>query len=509
MLHPIEVRLIQSDSSDICTQDTMLSLGCVFHHYYPYLTSDPNEILQRQRLFTDLLENEEILAILRYFREQLSALYDLATQVGNFENMENEEILYSIKELLIFTQTIDTLNERYSLLAKEPSSKRLEALFTEINHLSNDPQYTSIREWLSRYAKSLQSLESITLGVNLDAQLNAKEVGIISFNDKPFVTAKGIDGFLKSYKGEDGFSCICTLGIKELGLTERNAISINREFYLAINQSLKRSARNIKKLLNDTLQKTIRSFIALKDEITFLIECTDYCKKQLKGKLPLCFPEIGQEIEIHRLYNPQLLGVCSAKDIVPNSFCPHRNERVFILTGPNSGGKTNFIKSLGLTYLFFQLGLPVTAKQAKLKPLNRIVTHFVEKSYKQSEGRLANEAARLRENIYNITENTLFLLDETFSGTNSYDAGIFSEALVKYLCKLPNCYTIYITHILELNDRIQHLKNEGSYYSISLLAAGIQNGKRSYEIVPYNKELSLRGFAKDIILENGLGFLFE
>ena len=72
MLHPIEVRLIQPDSSDICTQDTMLSLGCVFYHYYPYLTSDPNEILQRQRLFTDLLENAEILAILRYFREQLT-----------------------------------------------------------------------------------------------------------------------------------------------------------------------------------------------------------------------------------------------------------------------------------------------------------------------------------------------------------------------------------------------------------------------------------------------------
>lgn len=509
MLKPIEQHLIYAEKHDICKEETMIELGFPLYRYHRFLTDDTEEIVMRQQLFENVFQNKMLFELLCYLHEQCTVMSELIKSHGSFDSNENEEILYSMKELLVFTETVDTISMRYDEIKDSVTSRRLQGFFSELYALSFQEQYRSVKGWLSEYATSLKNLQSITLGVNLDAQFNAKEVGIVAFHDKPFISASGIGRFLRAQKPIDEFSCIATLGIKESGLTEKKAIAINSEFYTAINNTIKRSAKNIKKILHDTVQKTITSLVGLREELKFIIDCTNYHQKQLEGKLPCCFPRLSNTTKIEMLYNPLLLGVCSAKDIVPNNFSPSANERIFLLTGPNSGGKTSFIKSLGLAWLSFQLGLPIPARKAEMKPIRRIVTHFVKQSNKQSEGRLANESARLRDSIENLTENSLFLLDETFSGTNSYDAVIFSEALIRYLARLPNCYTVYITHLLELNERLLRLKNEDRYRNIKLLSAGISRGKRSYEIVPYHENISLSGFAKDVLLENGLGFLFE
>ncbi len=509
MLSVMEQRLICTQDHVICNEDTMIELGFPLYRYHRFLTDDPEEIVMRQRLFENVFSNEKLFELICYLQEQCSVLSELIKNHGSFDSNANEEILYSIKELLVFTETIDTVSLQYAEIKNSVSSERLQDFFSRLCALSLTEQFVTVKQWLTEYAHSLKNLQSITLGVNLDAQFNAKEVGIVAFHDRPFISASGIGRFLRAQKPDDPFSCIATLGIKEAGLTEKNAVAINGEFYCAINKTIKRQAKNIKKILHDTVQRTIASLVGFREELKFIIDCTNHHHKQSQSGLPFCFPRLSGITNIEMLYNPLLLGVCSAKDIVPNSFCPSRNDRVFLLTGPNSGGKTSFIKSLGLAFLSFQLGLPITAKRAEMKPIRRIVTHFVKRSNKQSEGRLANESARLRESIEMLTEHSLFLLDETFSGTNSYDAVIFSEALIRYLARLSSCYTVYITHLLELNDRLQRLKSENKYCNIKLLSAGISKGKRSYEIVPYHENVSLSGFAKDVLLENGLGFLFE
>ncbi len=509
MLKPIKQHLIFAQNLDICKEETMIALGFPLYRYHRYLTDQPEEILMRQQLFENVFSNKTIFELLCYLHEQCTVLSELIKSHGSFDSNENEEILYSIKELIVFTETVDTISIQYTKMKNNITSRRLEGFLSELYDLSFQEQYCTVKRWLSEYAGTLKNLQSITLGVNLDAQFNAKEVGIVAFHDSPFISESGVGRFLRAQKPTDPFACIATLGIKELGLTEKKALAINSEFYSAINNTIKRSAKNIKKILHDTVQKTIASLVGFREELKFIIDCTNYHQKQLADKLPCCFPHLSDKIKIEKLYNPLLLGVCSAREIVPNNFSPSDNERVFLLTGPNSGGKTSFIKSLGLAWLSFQLGLPITARGAEMKPIRRIVTHFVERGNKQSEGRLANESARLRNSIEDLTENSLFLLDETFSGTNSYDAVIFSEALIRYLAGLPNCYTVYITHLLELNDRLWRLRTEDRYRNIMLLAAGISKGKRSYEIVPYHENICLSGFAKDVLLENGLGFLFD
>ncbi|MBQ8511327.1 MAG: hypothetical protein IJ497_01820, partial [Clostridia bacterium] len=155
--------------------------------------------------------------------------------------------------------------------------------------------------------------------------------------------------------------------------------------------------------------------------------------------------------------------------------------------------------------LMFQLGLPVCARSAKMKPYEKILTHFVMTTQKQSESRLVNETVRMKESLEQVTKNTLLLLDETFSSTSAYDAMFLAEALIKYLSRM-GCSTVYVTHLHELAGRIRAMdENSG----VGMLTAKVADGKRTYEIVPHDGEENTSSMARDIVINSGLGFLFE
>ena len=127
---------------------------------------------------------------------------------------------------------------------------------------------------------------------------------------------------------------------------------------------------------------------------------------------------------------------CPFRQNVPSSVRFTQSERIYILTGPNSGGKTVYLNAIGHGQLMFQMGLPVCAGAARMKPYEKILVHFVMTSQKQSESRLVNETVRLKESLEQVTENTLLLLDETFSSTSAYDAMLLAEALSRYLSRI-------------------------------------------------------------------------
>lgn len=213
----------------------------------------------------------------------------------------------------------------------------------------------------------------------------------------------------------------------------------------------------------------------------------------------------SDETSIAKLYNPLLAEKCRMRDIVPSAVKFGENERIYILTGPNSGGKTVYITAVGLAQIMFQLGLPVCALSAEIKPYRKILTHFIMPTVKQSESRLVNETLRMKESLEQVTESTLILLDETFSSTSAYDAMLLAEALIKYLAKI-GCSAVYVTHLLDLNDKVRELTDDSG---IRMLCAAVENGKRTYEIVPHKGEESVSSMAREIAENSGLGFLFD
>ena len=87
-----------------------------------------------------------------------------------------------------------------------------------------------------------------------------------------------------------------------------------------------------------------------------------------------------------------------AKDLVPNDVNFNKNVRIFILAGPNRGGKTVYTEAVGLAQVLFQAGVYIPCQHAKISPVDSIYVHFPVDEYQTVEyGRLGEESKRLKE----------------------------------------------------------------------------------------------------------------
>ena len=248
----------------------------------------------------------------------------------------------------------------------------------------------------------------------------------------------------------------------------------------------------------------VLNVLEAKEDIAFILHAARYVQSLRAAKLPMVFPEIGKTTEIRGLINPNLLDKCKLPAIVANDVRLDDAHRIYVLTGPNSGGKSVYLNSIGIAQVMFQLGLPVAAESAVMQPFNAIATMFVREIVRSTESRLVNEVVRLRETLEKIDGASLLLMDETFSSTSAYDGVFLAEALIQHLLKL-GCAAFYVTHLHELAERLPKL---GADLPLHLLTAHNDGGRRTYRIVPYDGRPVESSLARDIVMENGLGFLF-
>lgn len=485
----------------VISREILDSLHYPLHDCETYLTSSPEEIAARQRIFRDFLGNA---AFSVAFAEACGHLDDLAELLRNLGVSDSaEELLYALVELLTFTDAVDAMDAAYSA-AGHLSSERLIEFFDTIRRLKEDEEYRALSKWLSELNDNLRSIRSLTLGVNLDAQLNIREVGIVSINDKPFVYGNRLDKMMREEQPPEEYNCLTVVGIQEVkNLLQSSKMVVNTEFYSSMNVLYRGALKNLQKKVFTSVQSAMRELASMRDEFHFLLRAVKIIGQQKEQGFRPVFPEIAAETAVDSLYNPLLTDKCSIRNIVPSECRFTADEKIFILTGPNSGGKSVYITSIGTAQITFQLGLPVCASgNVKMKPYRKLVAHFIEATKGGTESRLANESQRLQKSLKGIDYDTLLLLDETFSSTSAYDALVLSESLMRYLAKI-GCDAVYVTHLHELPSRVAGLP------ALCHITPEVKAGRRTYRIIPYCEEEEIASLAKDIVIENGLGFLFE
>jgi DNA mismatch repair ATPase MutS len=139
-----------------------------------------------------------------------------------------------------------------------------------------------------------------------------------------------------------------------------------------------------------------------------------------------------------------------ADEIVYNDFSATENERAFILTGPNQGGKTTYSRMFGQILYFASLGLPVPCASAELTWMNGLSTHFnIEENPGAGYGRLKEELTRLKSILEAAPDGSAVILNELFSSATTYDALEMGKLILRTFTQ-KNCVCLYITHLFEL-----------------------------------------------------------
>jgi DNA mismatch repair protein MutS len=138
---------------------------------------------------------------------------------------------------------------------------------------------------------------------------------------------------------------------------------------------------------------------------------------------------------------------------VPNDIAMHARRRTLIITGPNMGGKSTYMRQTALIVLMAHIGSYVPAERARIGPIDRIFTR-IGASDELASGRSTfmvemTEAANI---LNNASAQSLVLMDEIGRGTSTFDGLSLALACAEHLVGTNRAYTLFATHYFELTN---------------------------------------------------------
>jgi DNA mismatch repair protein MutS len=140
----------------------------------------------------------------------------------------------------------------------------------------------------------------------------------------------------------------------------------------------------------------------------------------------------------------------------PNDLILGQNERdgqarMWIITGPNMGGKSTFMRQNALIVLLAHIGSFVPAGRALLGPVDRILTRIgAGDDLARGQSTFMVEMAETSYILHHATAQSLVLMDEIGRGTSTYDGLALADAVARHLAHVNRCYTLFATHYFEL-----------------------------------------------------------
>ncbi len=151
-----------------------------------------------------------------------------------------------------------------------------------------------------------------------------------------------------------------------------------------------------------------------------------------------------------------------------------------IITGANQGGKSTFLRSIGLSQLMMQCGMFVPAELFSSNLCDSLFTHFKrEEDTEMSSGRLDEELSRMSEIVDHLTSNSMLLLNEFFAATNEREgseiAGQITRALLENHIKV-----FFVTHLYEFAHRFYENQRDSALF---LRAERRDDGGRTFKMI--------------------------
>jgi len=203
---------------------------------------------------------------------------------------------------------------------------------------------------------------------------------------------------------------------------------------------------NLLDALNENLESLKRCAAAL-SELDVLT-----CFAERAQALDWTCPELSDApgIHIERGRHPVVEAVRS-EPFEPNDLKLDENRRMLIITGPNMGGKSTYMRQNALIVLLAHIGSYVPASAATIGPIDRILTRIgAGDDLARGQSTFMVEMSETSYILHHATKNSLVLMDEIGRGTSTYDGLSLAEACAQHLAEQNRAYTLFATHYFEL-----------------------------------------------------------
>ncbi len=422
---------------------------CFLNHYLERetLRKDLESVFDMERLIArmgyencnghDLLQLKRSLEILPTIKKHLSQIQDCPQVTHLSDKLGNYDELVSLLEKAISEDCPLTITE--GEIFKKGYNEQLDELIA----LTGDA-----KEWIAQ----LEIREKERTGIN---KLKVGYTSVFGYYIE--VTKAQLD----LVKPEYGYIRKQTLTTGERFITEE----LQEKEAKILRAKDDRTSREYK------LFKELRKYVS---QFTLQIQQTSDALSELDYYLDLAFvssenhyirPIFNQEGKIHVLNarHPIIEKAAPDKVFVSNDYTMDEKTNVLIITGPNMGGKSTYMKEFGLIVIMAQIGCFVPADCCEIPLFGSLFTRIgASDNLIKGQSTFMTEMSEVAGALEKADEHSLFLFDEIGRGTATFDGMAIAQSIIEYIVRFVHAKTFFSTHyheITKLSEKIPSVKN--------------------------------------------------
>jgi DNA mismatch repair ATPase MutS len=234
--------------------------------------------------------------------------------------------------------------------------------------------------------------------------------------------------------------------------------------------------------LGQSADHVLSFFTMVRTELAFYLGCLNVHEQLAQMGEPVCFPRpLAPGDRSHAFQG--LYDVCLAltmkQRVVGNDLSASGKDLV-IITGANQGGKSTFLRSIGLAQVMMQCGMFVPAESFCANVCLGLFTHYKRKEdVTMKSGKLDEELGRMSEIVDTITSHAMVLLNESFAATNEREGSEIAREIIYALVE-KRIQVFFVTHLYEFAHGFYDKKMESAMF---LRADRQTDGRRTFKLI--------------------------
>jgi DNA mismatch repair ATPase MutS len=223
-------------------------------------------------------------------------------------------------------------------------------------------------------------------------------------------------------------------------------------------------------------------FVMLQTELAFYIGCLNLRRQFEFKKSPVCFPvpaPFGARKHSFKELRDAGLVLSMERSVVGNDLAAD-GKNLFIITGANQGGKSTFLRSVGVAQLMMQSGMFVAAESFSADICRNLFTHYKrEEDATMKSGKFDEELARMSGIVDWLTPDSLLLFNESFAATNEREGSEVARQIVRALLE-TRVKIFFVTHFYEFAHDFWESKLDNAIF---LRAERQADGQRTFKLL--------------------------